>query len=141
MKLADARVMSLPKKLVEVRLLGLESQLNRHLVKLVAFDFGDELRRHFRREVRAWLNEIKSLRFKPDKRTGSVKFYFDFLFDYPFGGVEVENARSIMDLIADDYDVRATKSPEEVVAWLRDFHMRLAERLHRGEDVLDMIPE
>jgi hypothetical protein len=29
MKLADAHVMSLPKKLVEARLLGLESQLNR----------------------------------------------------------------------------------------------------------------
>ncbi len=140
MKLADAHVMSLPKKLVEVRLLGLESQLNRHLVKLVAFEFQPELRRHFRREVRTWLDEVQSLRFKPNNRTGSFKFYFDFLFDYPFGGVEVQNMRRILDLVSSEYDTRPLKSPEEAVEWLRDFHMRLAERLHSGEDVLDMIP-
>jgi hypothetical protein len=36
---------------------------------------------------------------------------------------------------------RPVKSPEEIVEWLRVFHTRLAERLHNGEDVLDMIPE
>jgi hypothetical protein len=141
MKLADAHVMSLPKKLVEARLLGLESQLNRHLVKLVAFEFQPELRRHSRREVRTWLDEVQSLRFKPNNRTGSFKFYFDFLFDYPFGGVEVQNMRRILDLVSGEYDTRPLKSPEEMVEWLRRFHTQLAERLHDGEDVLDMIPE
>ena len=141
MKLDEAPVMALPRKLVELRILGLESQLNRHLVKLTAFEFSEELRRHFRREIRNWFNEIKALRFKPDRRRGSVKFYFDILFDYPFGGVELENMRSLMDLIADEYDLRATKNPEETVEWLRAFHRQLAERLHNGEDVLDLIPE
>jgi hypothetical protein len=36
---------------------------------------------------------------------------------------------------------RPTKTPEEMVEWLRHFHQELAERLHDGEDVLDMIPE
>ena len=44
--------------------------------------------------------------------------------------------------ISEDYERAAPiKTPEEMVGWLRDFHMRLAERLHNGEDVLDMIPE
>jgi hypothetical protein len=116
-------------------------QLNRHLVKLVAFEFSEKLRRHFRREVKNWFNEIKGLRFQPDRRTGSVRFYFDLLFDYPFGGVEVENMKSQMDLVADEYEIEATKSPEEMVEWLRAFHNQLAERLHNGEDVLDLIPE
>ena len=34
-----------------------------------------------------------------------------------------------------------TKTPEEMVEWLRAFHTQLAERLHNGEDVLDLIPE
>jgi hypothetical protein len=29
----------------------------------------------------------------------------------------------------------------KLVEWLRDFHTQLAERLHNGEDVLDLIPE
>lgn len=142
MKLDDADVMAFPKKLVEHTILGLQPPLNRHLVKLVAFDFPAETRRHFRREVENWLEEIQSLRFKPDNRTGPSKFYFNLLFDYPFGGVEVQNMRRMMDLVRRQYeDARPTKTPEEMVAWLRDFHTRLAEHLHRGEDVLDMIPE
>jgi hypothetical protein len=110
-------------------------------VKLVAFEFSEKLRRHFRREVKNWFNEIKGLRFQPDRRTGSVRFYFDLLFDYPFGGVEVENMKSQMDLVSDEYEIEATKSPEEMVEWLRAFHNQLAERLRNGEDVLDLIPE
>ena len=142
MRLDDADVMAFPKKLVEHRILGLQSPLNRHLVELVAFDFSPVTRRHFRREVENWLEEIQSLRFKPHNRTGPSKFYFDLLFDYPFGGVEVQNMRRIMDLVRRQYEgARTTKTPEEMIEWLRDFHTRLAERLHNGEDVLDMIPE
>ena len=142
MKLDDSMVMSLPRKLVEQILLGLYDQINEHLVKLVGFDFPPDTRQHFRRELRTWLRKIQALRFKPNNRTGSAKFYFDLLFEYPFGGVEVRNIRLIMDQIADEYDnARSTKQPEEMVEWLREFHTRLAGRLHNGEDVLDLIPE
>jgi hypothetical protein len=134
--------MALPCKAVEQILLGLYDPINAHLVKLVGFEFSPELRQHFRRDLRNWLRKIERLRFKPSNRTGSFKFYFDLLFDYPFGGVEIRNMRLIMDDIADEYEsARPTKSPEEMVAWLREFHTRLAERLHNGEDVLDLIPE
>ena len=142
MKPAEANGMAYPRKLVEQVILGLANPLNRHLVKLIGFDFPPELRRHFRREVRTWLNELRALRFKPNNRPGSVKFYFDLLFDYPFGGVEVQNMRMMIDLIADEYETaRAVKPPEDMVAWLREFHIRLAERLHKGEEVLDLIPD
>jgi hypothetical protein len=49
--------------------------------------------------------------------------------------------KSQMDLVSDEYEIEATKSPEEMVEWLRAFHNQLAERLHNGEDVLDLIPE
>ena len=142
MKLDNADVMSFPRKLVEHTILGLQGPLNRHLVKLVAFDFPPDLRQHFRKEVDNWLYEIQILRFKPNNRTGSFKFYYDLLFDYPFGGVEVENMRKTMRFVTHEYgNMRQTKSPEETVEWLRQFHTELAKRLHNGEDVLDLIPE
>ena len=142
MRLAEGRVMAFPRKMVEQIILGRSTPLNRHLVKLAGFDFQPETRRHFRREVKGWLDEIQSLRFKPNNRTASFRFYYDLLFDYPFGGVEVQNMRRIMDLISDEYDnPRSTKSPEEMVEWLRAFHTEMATRLHNGEDVLDLIPE
>jgi hypothetical protein len=134
--------MAYPRKLVEQIILGLSNPLNRHLVKLVGFDFPPDIRRHFRREVRTWLSELQALRLKPSSRPASFKLYFDLLFEYPFGGVEVQNMRAMMDLIADEYETgEKIKRPEEMVGWLREFHTRLAERLHRAEDVLDLIPE
>ena len=131
-----------PRKMVEQIILGLSNPVNRHLIKLIAFDFPSETRQHFRRELRTWLRDIRTLKFKPSNRPGSFKFYFDLLFDYPFGGVEVQNVEILMNSVSDDYEnARAIKQPEEVVEWLREFHTRLAERLHNGEDVLDLIPE
>ena len=78
---------------------------------------------------------------KPDNRMGLFKFYYDLLFDYPFGGVEVQNTRTIMDLISEEYSLRPTKSPEELAEWLQQFHARLADRLHHGETVLDLVPD
>jgi hypothetical protein len=141
-KLDETMVMVLPRKAVEQIILGLYDPINAHLVKLVGFEFSPELRQHFRRELRSWLRKIERLRFKPNNRTGLPKFYFDLLFDYPFGGVEVQNMRLIMEDIADEYEgARSIKKPGEMVEWLRAFHTSLADRLHNGEDVLDLIPE
>jgi hypothetical protein len=50
--------------------------------------------------------------------------------------------RAMMEFISSRYEnIQPAKSPAELVAWLEEFHTRLAERLHRGEAVLDMIPE
>jgi hypothetical protein len=142
MTLDDMATLAYPRKLVEQIILGLYAPVNEHLVKLIGFNFAPDLRQHFRRELRIWLRKLQALRFKPGNRTGSFKFYFDLLFDYPFGGVEVRNIRLIMDEIADEYGgERPTKSAGEMVAWLRDFHTTLAERLHAGEAVLDLIPD
>lgn len=141
MKLDETMEMAYPRKYVENIIMGLEDPLNEHLVKLVGFDFPTEQRGHFRREVRTWLAKIQRLRMKPDSRTGSFKFYYDLLFDYPFGGVEIQNMRTIMDLISDEYSVHPTKSPKELAEWLKQFHARLADRLHHGQTVLDLMPD
>ncbi len=142
MKLDEVEVMAFPRKLVEHAILGLYDQINLHLIKLAGFDFPPETRQHFRRELENWFDKIQRMRMKPNNRTGSFKFYFDLLFDYPFGGVELQNMRKIMDFIIREYgQVQPTKAPEEMVDWLRQFHTELAERLHNGEDVLDLIPE
>jgi hypothetical protein len=142
MKLDETMETAYPRKYLEHIVIGLEDALNKHLVKLFAFDFPAETRADFRREVRAWLDKLQRLRLKPDGRTGSAKFYFDLLFDYPFCGVEVQNMRIIMEFISEEYDgIKATNSPQKVVAWLKEFHTVLAERLHRGEAVLDLVPE
>jgi hypothetical protein len=141
MKLDKATEMVYPRKYLEHIIIGLEEPLNLYLVKLAGFDFPYEQRQHFRREVRGWLGKIQRLRLKPDARPGTFKFYYDLLFDYPFGGVELQNMQTIMKLIAEEYGIEPNKSPPELVAWLRQLHTTLAERLHRGEAVLDLVPD
>src|SRR6202022_1604792 len=78
---------------------------------------------------------------KPQHRPGSFKFYYDLLFDYPFGGVEIQNMRTMMDLNREEYGLTPIISPEELVEWLQQFHTRLAARLHHGQAVLDLVPD
>jgi hypothetical protein len=133
--------MSYPRRVAETIINGLQDPLNQHLIKLVGFDFTPDLRQHFQAECEAWLDRIQRLRLKPNHRPGTFRFYFDLLFDYPFGGVEVENMRGMMDFIGRRYPgVRPTKTPEAVVGWLRAFHTELAQRLSERRPVLDMIP-
>lgn len=49
--------------------------------------------------------------------------------------------RAMVELIAVEYERRPTKKPGALAEWLRDFHVRLAKRLHDGQAVLDLIPE
>src|SRR6185437_8688500 len=117
--------MAFPRKLVEHAILGLYDQINLHLVKLDAFDFSPETRQHFRRELDTWLDEIQRLRMKPNNRTGTFEFYFNLFFEYPFGGVELQNMRKMMDLVNREYGpVPRTKTADEAIEWLRDFHTR-----------------
>ena len=43
-----------------------------------------------------------------------------------------------MEFISSEYD---GMSPEEMAIWLEEFHTKLAQALHNGEAVLDMMPE
>src|ERR1700747_3233490 len=138
MKLDQIMEMAYPQKIARDLIIGMARPINQRLIKLEGFDFGPQLRDHFRRELRNWLDEIQRIRLKPTTRTGSFKFYFNPLFDYPFGGIEVPNMRALMEFISSEYDgIRPTKSPEQMVEWLKGFHTELAQRLHEGESVLD----
>lgn len=137
MQIEQPLEMSYPKRYVENIITGLQDQLNQHLIKLVGFGFPPELRSHFRQEVEAWLDRIQRLRLKPSHRPGTAKFYYNLLFDYLFGGVEVQNMTSMMDFIANRYPgIQREETPEQMVEWLRAFHTGLA-----GRPVLDLIPE
>ena len=57
MKLDETMAMAYPRKYLEHIIIGLEDPLNQHLVKLAGFDFPQEQRRHFQREVRSWLDK------------------------------------------------------------------------------------
>jgi hypothetical protein len=82
------------------------------------------------------------LRLKPNHRTGSLKFYYDLLFDYPFDGVALRNMRAdnAIDFKA-IFHARPPKSPEELVAWLKEFRTRLEELIHNGESAINLLPE
>jgi hypothetical protein len=113
MKIDETLEMAYPQKLARDIIIDIADLINEHLVKLIAFQFDPQLRYHFRTELRSWLNKIQRIRLKPNARTGSFKFYFDHLFDYPFGGVEIHNTRALMEFISSEYDgVRPTISPE-----------------------------
>jgi len=65
MKVADVMEMAYPQKIARDIIIGMARPINQHLIKLVGFRFPAELRRHFKRELRDWLDEIQRIRLKP----------------------------------------------------------------------------
>ena len=115
MKIDETLEMAYPQKLARDIIIGIADPINEHLVKLIAFQFDPQLRHHFRAGLRSWLNKIQRIRLKPNARTGSFKFYFDLLFDYPFGGVEIHNTRALMEFISSEYEgIPPTISPKGI---------------------------
>jgi hypothetical protein len=50
--------------------------------------------------------------------------------------------QALMEFVSSEYDgIRPTISTEEMANWLKEFHTKLAQALHNGEAVLDMVPE
>ena len=86
MKLDEAKswLMGAPESSSNTPSPGLYDQINVHLVKLVGFDFSPGVASISAANLRAWLNKIQSLRFKPNRRPGSFKFYFDPLIRLSF---------------------------------------------------------
>lgn len=123
--------MAYAKKKAESIITGLERPLNMHLIKLLCATAMD--RGHWRMEVANWLNEIAMIRLKPSQRPANAGFYYRILFDEPFGDVEVQNATSRIDILADGgYAIRAGTDVAEVVQRLRDFHSDFAKRCAAG---------
>lgn len=136
--------MSYPKKKAEVIITGLEKEINNHLLKLMVLPETHRDRPHWRREVLNWLDEVMEIRLKPRDTTGSVKFYYNILFDEPFGGVEVANvAGRLRRLARNGYPIPPDLEIEPLVGRLDRFHRAFAQRCHEGsgevEDLLNAL--
>jgi hypothetical protein len=133
--------MALSKKVAENRITGLSWPLNKHVLKLLAFQMDDGLRAHFRKEIRTWLRDIQVIRLKPHTKPGTARWYFDLLYDGPFGGVEEQNAAVMCDGIAEDYEGKLARNATpvaEVVMRLRAFHEALSAAAASGEPLVGL---
>jgi hypothetical protein len=128
---AEQRIqLAYPEKFARDIIVRLARPINKHLLML---DFPAEPRQHFRRELRNWLAEIQAP-LEPTMRTGSFRFYFDPLFDYPFGGVELENMRGLVGTDLSGIRNISDENAGAARAMAQALPYRLAERLHRGEE-------
>lgn len=129
-----------PRHKAEAIVTGLERPLNRHLLKLMGFDVPERTRKVWRYEIETWLTEIAAIRLRKGNRRLPARDLYDWLYDEPFGGVEVENTEALLRLMARrDKLARNRRSAAEIAADLRALHERLAERLAAGETGMDLI--
>jgi hypothetical protein len=121
------------RKRAETIVTGLEFQINLHLLKLAAVPMPNRYA-HWRTEVTAWLATIAALRLKPSTKPASARFYFDILFDEPFGGNEVGGVIARLQLLRQQYGQLDTDiEPERLAARLRSFHEDFAKGCGEGE--------
>ena len=74
-----------------------------HLVKIAVID-NEELRKHWHKEVRGWLNKIAMIRLKPDNKPISAQLIMQSLKNTAFQ----EIPEQYIILVVDDYDKEPT---------------------------------
>lgn len=123
--------MAYSRKKAEAIITGLEFPLNNHLLRLAAVPSGDGSR--WKNEPIAWLSQIAAIRLKPEAKPGNRQFYFKNLYDEPFGGVELENLTSRLQLLRLQYGRLAPDvDPADLAARLRSLHTAFAQGCAAG---------
>jgi hypothetical protein len=141
MKFEEALKLWYLRTLVQQIILGPTDPLNQQLIKLRGVQFPPERRRHFQREVRTLARRDPAFANQAAEPNRFVQILLRSAVRLPVRRVEIQNMRTMMDLIREEYGLAPIKSPEELVEWLQQFHTRLADRLHHGQAVLDLVPD
>lgn len=82
---------------------ALADEIIEHLVKIAVIN-NEELRKHWHKEVRTWLNKIAMIRLKPDNKPVSAELIMHSLKSTAFQ----EIPEQYINLVIDDYDKEPT---------------------------------
>lgn len=131
--------MAYTRKRAEAIISGLEYQLNLHLLKLSAVPLPDYFA-HWRHELATWLSTIAAIRLKPNTKPGPQKWYFDLLFDEPFGGNEEGAVMARLQLLRQQYgSIRPDVDPTALGMRLRLLHTTFSRGCATGTMDLEQI--
>jgi len=126
--------MAYPRKKATFVIESLEDEINYHLIKILCCQVSNETIEHWKEEIRDWLDRIGEIRVKPDMKTFSEKFYFNTLYDYPFGDTGDRNLRRhIRRLERKKYTILKDINHIEIMQKIKDFHIAFAKLAATGK--------
>lgn len=115
--------MAYTRKRAETIIGGLEYQLNLHLLKLATVPLPDQFD-HWRQELTTWLATIAAIRLKPRTTPGPAQWYFNLLFEEPFGQNETNAVLARLQLLRHQYGMmRPDTDAAELAERLKRFHL------------------
>jgi hypothetical protein len=80
-------------------------------------------------ELETWFDEVGEIVLKPNNHRPTTKFYYQILFDEPFGGAEIPNILSrVKRLQRQGYKITVEITPEDLVEKLQTFHTSFAAK-------------
>lgn len=124
--------MSFSRAEAKAEIAGLRKSINLHLIKLLVVENANKWADHWKHEIGTWLYDISIIRLKPERRTAPAKFYYDGLFETPFGGNEIAVLDGQLMRISRDYTVMSDIDKDFVVSSLKSFHMIFAKACASG---------
>lgn len=120
----DLFEMAFKRKIVVDKVRDHQIQIARHLIKHLYYDVPEETKRHWAKEIDAWLSTIDDYRLKGGKALdGSV--YYELLFKEPLGEREAV-VRNIKKINRDD-----DMNDKQGLVAIDVLHQQLEKILHR----------
>lgn len=131
--------MAFPRAIVAQKAREREETINKHLVKLLAFDVPQRTRSVWRKELTRHLRFLAALRVKPGASLIPLRDWWAWLYADPFEHNEAGYTAGLIALNADDF-ARNDRSVGAIAGQIRDFHAAMVQRLAQGEAGEDLIP-
>ena len=123
--------MSYSRKKAESIIMGLEKPINNHLLKLMVV-IKDRAEQHWQHELSIWCIEIAEIRLKPSNKPAKANFYYEWLFDGPYGGNEERYVQNQIKRLSDQYMILTDFDTLSIAQRLQKFHKDFADQCASG---------
>jgi len=133
---ADLLEMAFSKEKIEQRVTALEEIINIHLIKLFGVVADDGLRNHWKKELKAFYRKISRMVWKNTNKTLNANFYYNILYEEPFGGTEERNIKSILeiDIIQETGYMKNNETIQNINEKMKNFHKNIAIALETNQN-------
>ena len=128
------RVAAVTERGIHREIAGLRRPLNFHLIKLLAAAVSAETRAHWEGEATDWLAQIGRLRLKPRAAPAPAAFYYNLLYEAPFGDAAAGAIVAELQLLVRKHPIHQEARVADIIARLSEFHRAFSQLCAAGYD-------
>jgi hypothetical protein len=139
MRYVELREMAYTRQIAISIMVGVETPINDHLIKLFVLQVGDEARHHWVHEIGGWYDRITDIRLEPRNTIPPYNLFWDCLFANRFTPDGERPIQRVMGRLSQQYVQTPEIAPAAVLERMTEFHQQCCTLLSQGQSPDNLI--